>query len=97
MNLVVLAISVAGLAVVLVLAAAWRRAAGHERAAPAADGLASRTGARCLLCNGPLPSQLVTREEVIASVERRIDVDSAAVAQVLANPPSAAWLSLFRP
>ena len=94
---VVLAISAACLALVLFLAGRRRRPTRAERAAPAVEGVASRMGERCLLCNGPLPSQLVTREEVIARVERRIDVDSAAVAVLLASPPSAAWLSLFRP
>ena len=94
---VVLAISVACLAVVLVLAARRRPAGRPERATPTVEGVASRTGERCLLCNGPLPSQLVTREDVIARVEHRIAVDSAAVTLLLASPPSIAWVGLFRP
>lgn len=93
--------SVVGLAIVLVLAARRRRASPRrtrdDRAGPTLDAVASRVGGHCLLCNRPLPSQLVTREEVIARVEARIDVDTEAVSQLLASPPSRAWVGLFRP
>ena len=102
---VVLAISVACLVVITALAAKRLLDPGHPgatlpcRGAPASpqNGSSPLANERCLLCNGPLLSQLATREEVVARVERRIDSDTAAVARLLANPPSADWASLFRP
>lgn len=73
----------------------WRKRPGVP--GPAARGPGGRAEARCALCHGPLPPGLITREEVIAQVERRIDHDSAAVATLLAQPPSDAWVNLFRP
>lgn len=90
-------VSAACLAVVLVLAMRRTRARHRDRPAAATDALASRVGAQCLLCKRPLPCQLVTREEVVARVEARIAVETAAVSRLLKTPPSPAWVGLFRP
>jgi hypothetical protein len=52
---------------------------------------------RCVLCQAPLPSHFVTREEVIARVEHLIDADTAAVASLLAASPDGAWPRSIRP
>ncbi len=100
---VVLAVVVACLALPLYWSLEW--AFGQrDRPGPgprygrttAAPQHAARRTERCLLCDGPLPPELLTREQVIARVERRIDSDTSAVSQLLANPPSADWNSLFR-
>lgn len=87
------------------LSSRWRRERdlpklvplSRESVRPPPQGVSERAGERCVLCNGRLPFQLTTRAEVIARIEHRIGVDSAAVAQLLASPPSDAWVRLFRP
>jgi hypothetical protein len=44
-----------------------------------------------VLCQAPLPSHFVTREEVIARVEHLIDADTDAVARLLAAAPHGTW------
>ncbi len=100
---VVLVASVVSLALAVPFTMWVVRTAWPTSSEPCSEGTASSAEAptrrtdRCLLCNGPLPVEVVTRDEVIAQVERRIGSDTQAVARLLANPPSADWASLFRP
>lgn len=102
---VALAISVACLVLGMVLAAKWRLGPARSgptlpsrgAAASPPDASAPRASDRCLLCNRPLRSQFVTREEVVARVEQLIDSDNAAVANLLSSPLPADWAGPSRP
>jgi hypothetical protein len=99
----VLAISAACMTTALTLAAGWwwarkpaRPVPGRQAAEAARNPAHESVSARCVLCHAPLPFRFVTREEVIARVEHRIDDDAAAVAKLLAGSPSGAWAGSIR-
>jgi hypothetical protein len=100
-----LAISAAYVATALALAA--RRSWGRRRAPRAVqrgrvaqvppERARDPAGGRCVLCHAPLASRLLTREELIARVEHRIDTDTAAVAELLSSLPPSTWARSIGP